>query len=47
VEFLVSQDLWLSTGVGEPFEALDEPDRAAVFANLRWGISKKARMAPN
>jgi hypothetical protein len=44
VEFLVSKNLWISTGVGSPYQALDEPDKTLVFANLRWGISSKARM---
>jgi hypothetical protein len=46
VEFLVSRDLWISTGVGSAYQALDEPDKTLVFANLRWGVSSKARMAP-
>lgn len=46
VEFRVSPTLWLSTGFGEPHQALDEPDRTAIFANLRWGLSSKARMDP-
>jgi hypothetical protein len=47
VEFRVSDALWLSTGLGEPYQALTQPDRTAVFANLRWGVSSKARMDPN
>jgi hypothetical protein len=47
VELRVNPELWLSTGFGEPYDALDEPARTAVFANLRWGISSKARMDPN
>jgi hypothetical protein len=46
VEFRVSPTLWLSTGFGEPYQVQDQPDRTAVFANLRWGISSKARMDP-
>ncbi len=46
VEFLVSNTLWLSTGVGSAYQALDGPDRTLVFANLRWGVSSKARMQP-
>jgi hypothetical protein len=47
VEFRVSPELWLSTGFGEPYTALDGPDRTAVFANLRWGLSRKARLDPS
>ncbi len=46
VEFLVSNSLWLSTGVGSAYQVLDEPDRTLVFANLRWGVSSRARMQP-
>jgi hypothetical protein len=47
VEFRVSPELWLSTGFGEPYNVLDLPDRTAVFANLRWGLSSKARLDPS
>ena len=46
IEFLVGDDLWLSTGLGSTYQELDEPDRTLVFANLRWGVSDKARMTP-
>jgi hypothetical protein len=46
VEFRVNEQLWLSTGIGEPYEALEQADRTAVFANLRWGVSSKERMDP-
>jgi hypothetical protein len=46
VEFRVSPTVWISTGLGAPYQALEGPDRTAVFANLRWGLSNKARMDP-
>jgi hypothetical protein len=46
IEFLVGDDLWLSTGLGSTYQELDEPERTLVFANLRWGVSEKARMTP-
>lgn len=46
VEFLASDNMWISTGFGEGYEDKGKADRVVVFAGLRWGISKKARMMP-
>jgi hypothetical protein len=44
LEFRVSDQLWLSTGLGSADEDIDGP--TVVIANLRWGFSDKARFSP-
>lgn len=43
-EFRVADNTWLSTGLGQRFAALGDPEDAIVFANIRWGITSKARI---
>jgi hypothetical protein len=44
IELELLPDYWLSTGVGKRYTAQGEPDRMVVLANMRWGISSKARL---
>jgi len=47
VEYRLANGLWLATGLGAKFETLlDESDRVALIAGLRWGISSEARLNP-
>lgn len=46
VELRAAQDLWISTGVGRRADAAPAADHVVVLANLRWGLSRKARFAP-
>ena len=46
VEFLATPNLWISTGVGDAYAAVEGPDRVVVFADIKWGLSQKARLAP-
>jgi hypothetical protein len=43
VEFQIAPDYWLSTGFGKRYTEQGEPDRVAVIANLRWGMTSKSR----
>ncbi|HSM60884.1 MAG TPA: hypothetical protein VK849_08815 [Longimicrobiales bacterium] len=43
VEWRVAESLWLATGIGARFEAL-EAERTVVLANVRWGIGDSARL---
>jgi hypothetical protein len=43
VELQIAPDYWLSTGFGKRYSEQGEPDRVAVIANLRWGITTKSR----
>ncbi len=44
VEFRIAANLWLSTGFGSQFSALDEPDRLTMLLNIRWATSSKSRL---
>ena len=44
IELELLPDYWLSTGVGKRYTAQGEPDRMVLLANMRWGISSKARL---
>ena len=44
VELQVAEGYWLSTGFGKRYTAQGQPDRVVLIANLRWGISSKARL---
>lgn len=43
-ELRVASDLWISTGLGARYDALDRPDRSVVFANLKWGVASTNRI---
>lgn len=45
-EFLVTANLWLSTGFGKPATQGPQPQKVVVLANVRWGIADKARFSP-
>ena len=47
IEFLATNNVWISTGVGERFGELVEPDRVVLLANVRWGLSTKPWFEPN
>ena len=44
LEFRVSDQLWISTGLGSAAQEDDGP--TVVIANLKWGLSDKARFSP-
>lgn len=46
IEFLATEGLWISTGIGKRAEDALKPDRTVVLANLRWGISSKSFLDP-
>jgi hypothetical protein len=45
-EFPAAKDLWISAGMGKPYEKVKAPDRVFVFANIKWGVSGKSRLDP-
>lgn len=46
VEFLASQGVWISTGLGKRAQDLLKPNRTVVIANIRWGIASKSYLTP-
>jgi hypothetical protein len=46
IEFLATQELWISTGFGKRAEELLKPDKTVLIANIRWGIAKKSFLNP-
>jgi len=44
LEFRAAETLWLSTGFGTRFGDTGKPSRVIVIANLKWGVSSKARL---
>jgi len=45
VEFRISEDLWIATGLGTRYHELEKDARSVVFANLRWGVTSNSRFA--
>lgn len=45
VEFRISDDLWIATGLGTRYHELEKDARSVVIANLRWGMTSKSRFA--
>ncbi len=46
VEFLASQGVWISTGLGKRATELLKPDKTVMIANVRWGVASKSYLAP-
>jgi hypothetical protein len=46
IEFLVNQNLWVSTGFGNAYSLVKSADRTVVFTNVKWGLSQKSRLGP-
>lgn len=46
VEFLASQGVWISTGLGKRAQDLLKPNKTVVIANIRWGVAGKSYLAP-
>lgn len=44
VELRIASNTWISTGLGTQFASLDQPDRTFVVANVKWGLSSRARL---
>jgi hypothetical protein len=44
IEFKAADNLWLSTGFGTRFGDTGKPNKVIVIANLKWGVSSKARL---
>lgn len=44
IELRLAQNLWLSTGFGSRFNTLPGADRVVVTADVRWAISRTARL---
>ncbi|HEX8209669.1 MAG TPA: hypothetical protein VF584_05740 [Longimicrobium sp.] len=45
IEFRISEDLWIATGLGTRYHELEKDARSVVIANLRWGMTSKSRFA--
>ena len=44
LEFRLQDELWISTGLGQRFDGLAEPDRVLVLVGLRFGLTSRARV---
>jgi hypothetical protein len=44
VELRIASNTWISTGLGTQFASLDQPNRTFVVANVKWGLSSRARL---
>jgi hypothetical protein len=44
LEFRAAENLWLSTGFGTRFGDTGKPNKVILIANLKWGVSSRARL---
>ena len=45
VEFRVGEGMWMTTGFGNRYSGLGDPDKTLVFGHIRWSVVSGARMA--
>ena len=46
LEFLATQGVWISAGIGKRAQEALKPDQTVVIANIRWGMSAKPSLGP-